>query len=407
MGKHLLILPIIFAALTAGCGGKGASVGEPEANPAPLTANSFMRKWTADIDAAAGGVAQIYVREDLLFAYAANGTSYVMNRATGRLLYVHAIPGGLMDLHPPLLFKDTIVYTSLNTLEIYGRKNGQFKRTVRLPLAVRSGAAGDKGDIYLGADYPGGGRVMKLDATHEYVPIVWGLMFPNAAISSAPVVFNDVVYAAGQDGRVAAVSAESRDPAWGFGFFETAGPIYADLAADESGVYVAGGDSKFYCLNRSTGKVKWQYFAGVGLKAAPALTNDLVLEYVDGTGLLALDKAPPVVNGKPSLQYDRQPRWIAPGATQFLASDKSYVYVALADKSIAAIDKTSGQIAFTSKRNDFVAWAANIKDGVVYAATSGNHIIAILPVTTPGAMGTIVRADPPAGRAEQLARVTN
>jgi outer membrane protein assembly factor BamB len=407
VGKHLLILPIFFAALTAGCGNKGSAAPAPEASPGPLTANSFMKKWTADIDPASGGVAQIYPREDLLFAYAANNTAYVMNRETGRLLFVHALPGRLADLHPPLLIKDTIVYTTLNTLEIYDRKNGQYVRTVRPPLAVRTGAVADKGSIYLGTDFPGGGRLVKLDATHEYVPIVWGLMFPNAGISSTPAVLNDVVYAAGQDGRVAAVSAESREAAWGFGFFETAGPIYADLQVDESGLYVASGDSKFYCLNRTTGKIKWQYFAGAALKAAPALTSDLVLEYVDGTGLVAFDKAIPVVNGKPSLQYDRQPRWIAPGATQFLATDKTYVYAALADKSIAAIDKTTGQIAFTSKRNDFVAWGINSKDGVVYAATSGNRVMAVLPVSTTGSVGTVVRADPAAVSAEQLARAAN
>jgi outer membrane protein assembly factor BamB len=407
VGKHLLILPIIFAALTAGCGNKAPSAPAPEASPAPLPANSFTQNWTAEVDSSAGAVVQIYLREDLLFAYTKNGQSYVINRQTGKLLHVDTIPGGIANVHPPLLTKDNIVYITLNTIEMFERARGSFIRTVRLPLAVRTGAVMDKGDIFLGANFPGGGRVVKLDATRQWVPIVWGLMFPNAPIDSAPAVFNDVVYAGASDGRVAAVSAESREAAWSFGFFETGGPIYADLQTDESGLYIASGDSKLYCLNRGSGKIKWQYFAGASLKAAPVLTSDLVYEFIDGTGLVALDKAPPVVEGKPSLQYDRQPRWIAPGATQILAADKSFTYAALADGSIAAIDKAAGKIAFTSKRNDFVAWCTNTKDGVVYAATSGNRVIAIVPVTTPGAVGTIVRADPPVQSIPQLARATN
>lgn len=405
MVKHLLIVSLVSAALTAGCGTKAAA--PPPAVPAALPLNAFMRKWSVDLDPSAGGVAQIYLREDLIFAYANNGSSYVISRDKGRLLHVDAIPGGLRNLHPPVLFKDTIIYTQLNALQMYDRKTGSFVRTVRLPLAVRSNPFATKSELFFGADFPGGGRLINLDMTREFYPVRWGLMFPDVAVSAAPAVLNDVVYAAGENGLVAAVAVENREPAWSFGFFETAGPIYADLQIDDTGLYVASDDSKLYCINRVSGKVKWQYFAGVGLKATPAVTKDLVLESVPGVGLVALDKGPPVVDNAKGPQYDRQPRWIASDATQFLAEDSANVYVARNDQHIAALDKTTGKLAFASKEDGFAAWAVNTKDGTVFAATSDNRVIAVQIVPVSGTMGEIVRADSPNFDAMPLARASN
>jgi hypothetical protein len=120
-----------------------------------------------------------------------------------------------------------------------------------------------------------------------------------------------------------------------------------------------------------------------------------------------LDKAPPVLDGKPALQYDRQPRWVVAGATQFLASDKSFIYAAMTDGSIGAIDKATGQIAFTSKRSDFAAWCINTKDAVIYAATTGGRVIAVVPVSTAGIVGTMVQTDSPSLNSQLMARAAN
>lgn len=388
MGKHLLIVPLFLAALTAGCAAKSPPVARSA--PGPLPTNSFSGKWSTDIDPASGSVAQLYAREDLLFAYTTNGTSYVIARDSGRVLHVHSIAAGLANLHPPVLFKDMIIYTTVNSLEIYDRRSGDFQRTFHLPLAVRSGAAGFRGELFLGADFPGGGRLVCLDLTRDYVPTRWSLLFPGAAESAAPVVFNDVVYAAGEDGNVAAVSTENREPAWAFGFFQTGGPIYADLQVDDTGLYVASADSKLYCINRISGKVKWQYFAGTALKDAPAVTKDLVFQFVSGAGLVALEKGPPVVDDPKGPLYDRQPRWIAADATQFLAEDDHYVYVADADGSIAALNKTTGKPEFFTKRKDFVAFANNVKDNIAYAATADHRVVALQSNQTAGTIGEMV-----------------
>jgi outer membrane protein assembly factor BamB len=393
VGKHLLILPLFLAALTAGCAAH--AVPPPRSAPALLPANTFDGKWSTNIDPASGPIAQIYVREDLLFAYTADGTSYVLSRDTGRLLHVHYLNGGLANLHPPIVFKDNIIYTALNSLQLYDRRRGDFVRTIHLPLAVRSGATGYRNELFLGADYPDGGRLVCLDLTREYVPTRWTLMFPGASESSAPTVYEDVVYAAGEDGNVAAVSVDNREPAWSFGYFVTLGPVYADLQVDETGLYVASADTKLYCINRVSGKVKWQYFSGTALKDSPTLTKDLIFQYVPGTGLVALEKGPPVVDDPKGPFFDRQPRWIDADATQFLAEDNQHVYVAQTDGSVAALDKTTGNPIFFTKKKGFVAFAPDATDNIVYAATDDHRVVALRPVLGTGIVGELVEVTHP------------
>ncbi len=393
MGKHLLIFSLSVAALTAGCATK--PIVPP--NPGPLPLHALVQQWETNVDRQNGDIKQLFVREEFVFAYTTNGTSYVLSRDTGMIFHYETMTEGGANLHPPILLNDKIIYPTLTMLETYERQSGRFSRTIHLPMAIRSNAAVSHDELFCGADLTGGGRLVCLDLSRSYVPVRWALMFPGASISAGPAVFNDVVFGAGESGNVAAIAADNREPVWDFGFFQTGGPVYGDLKADESGVYVACADSKLYCINRISGKVKWQYFSGTPLKESPQLTKDSVFQFVPDTGLVALDKVPPTVTSPPAQQFNRQPRWVDPDATKFLAEDKAFVYVASKDGHIVALDKATGAPLFTSKRNDFVAFAVNLKDGIIFGATQDNHVIAITTVATGAAnTGQLVQSNSPA-----------
>ena len=121
--------------------------------------------------------------------------------------------------------------------------------------------------------------------------------------------------------------------------FHTAGPIVADLAADETGVYVASTDSTLSALNRNNGKVKWQYFAPSPLRDGPIVTKDFVIIKVPGVGVVALDK----LTGA----YNRNPRWTVPDIAKILGEDEKYLYVLLEDDSIYALHKLTGRRGFS------------------------------------------------------------
>ena len=190
--------------------------------------------------------------------------------------------------------------------------------------------------VYGGVDYKNGGRLAKIDLTLPYNNTRWELM-TGRGISATPVVYEAAIYAGGEDGNVYAVN-EDRAGIWPLdgSFFATNGPIMAGLKVDDFGVYVASMDSKLYCLDRETGKLKWRFYSGHPLDKSPQVTADSVYESIPEVGVAAIDKT----TGDPV----RTARWIVKGAQRFLGEDSQYAYLRGGDNSILGVDKATGQI---------------------------------------------------------------
>jgi len=399
--KQLMIL-LMTAALIAGCA-DGNKVGN-DANPQPLKNKSFAGQWTTRLsDAGSDPITAVYVTDQFVFAYRRGGTSTVIDRPSGRLLHIDGPMDGAVSMHPPVVLKDRIVYPTTTFLEVFDLRGRYIPHATRptdeldkpfsqdLKFPIRSDAVGSGKVVVLGADSAGGGRAVEIDMTRPYAPELWTLLEPAASVSAEPAVVGDVVYIAAANGRVAAVTLENRTPLWGLesAEFVTYGPIVANLAADETGLYVASMDTKLYCLTRSNGKVKWQYFAGRPLRDPPVVTKEMIYQFAPGTGVAAIDKAQAITSQSPT--YNREPRWVAADAVQFLSDDDRYAYVRSNDNHIVAIDKKTGQPAFTSERNDLTAFATSTKgDGMTYCASSAGEIIAVKPVLQPGLVGEVV-----------------
>jgi hypothetical protein len=354
---------------------------QPEVAPGPVPVNGFVKHWGASLQLDRDPADRLVLREDLVFMYTRGKRAFVLSAAGGDLLASSQItsPGG--DVRPPVLMGERIVYPTLATLEVYDRR-GRHLSSVPLQRPNRGPAVADQNFLYFGVDHAAGGRLVKMDLSREYGRTIWELM-TFGAISAAPAVYQDGIYAASEDGRVYAIDAE-RDPIWALegNTFRTDGPIVADVQADEFGVYVASTDSKLYCLDRLSGRIKWTYLAGVGLRTSPIVLADRVYQVVPGRGLVAINK----IEGQPM----RQPLWVAPDARAFLSADSVNVYVLGRDGSIIALDRNDGQPRFRSQRRDLTITAANTRDSTIYACTRQGEVLAIRPVLTPGVIGQIV-----------------
>jgi len=381
---------ILLAALgLAGCssGPRPRDEGPGEAQALPI--QSFQQQWSTTIGKEHGRLTQVYAMENMVFAYTEDGTSYVLDRTGGRILYANTIRHGAQRLHPPVVLKNYVVYPTTTSLEIYD-KSGALLMSKDLKYSIRSDAVGTRNYVYMGADFSTGGRIVCVDVTDRYLDHRWYLMFPGVSISAAPVLVGDVLYVAGENSQVAAVTYDTRDAIWPFpgGAFKTYGSNYANLAGDESGIYVASSDTTLYALDRARGHVKWQYLAQAELREAPVVTKTTVYEFVPGTGLLAIDKIQLPGKGQGS-QYNRTPSWIAADADRFLAEDDKYTYVRRTDNAIVALDRATGKAAFASRRHDFSAFFPNTHNGTIYIGTVGNRVLSITPVLKPGVVGEI------------------
>jgi outer membrane protein assembly factor BamB len=315
------------------------------------------------------------------------------------------------------VLKDQIVYATADAIQIYDM-HGNLARTVPLGYTLTSGVAGDKDMLFVAEAYPDGGRLAALDLnllggttydpsihTINAIPKRWEYLVPGAGIVSTPVLLNDAVYVAAENGTIAALATSDREPLWPTdnGVFQCYGSVLADLVVDEYGVYAASYGGMLYCLNPNNGKVRWQYFAPSPLTTDPSATKDLVFEFVPGAGVVAIDKtAASTVDRTKRPTYDRTPRWTAGDCTQFLAEDNKYVYLLRKDHHICACDKDTGKEVFVSKRSDFIAAASNNNygalvgspaDSSVYATLSNGTILSINAVTLPGIIGQVVLND--------------
>jgi outer membrane protein assembly factor BamB len=253
---------------------------------------------------------------------------------------------------------------------------------------MRSPAVGSGNTIYVGADFARGSRFIAIDISKPYrhAPKWW--FVTDGGVSASPALFQQQLFLGSEGNRVYAVT-EDRKPVWpleGFSFM-TAGRILADVKADELGVYVASTDTKLYCLDRNKGKIQWQYYAQHPLTTPPIVTATTVYQAVPDLGLAAIDKT--------AGSYNRNALWVSQSVTQVLSDDALNVYGRLADNSIVAIDKKTGQQLFRSQRHDFAIFATNTADATIFAATKDGKVYAITPVLKGGSMGEIVLREQP------------
>lgn len=397
-----MTLVLTAAALTAGCKHNGPDYDE---TPRALQKNSFARQWATELRGGGSDpVTAVHLSDQFVFAYRRDGTASVMDRATGRMLHIDQPRDGAQRMRPPVVLKNRIVYPTTTYLEVFdfdGRYiphpmrpsdelEGPFSQS--LNFVIRSDAVGSGRLLFLGGDFSGSGRAVEIDMDRPYIPAIWTLMTPGAAVSATPALVKDVVYIASENGQVAAVQTETRAPLWTLpnGVFGTYGGVVGNLAVDPSGLYVASTDTKLYCLAASSGRVKWQYFAGSPLREGAVVTKDLIYQHVPGTGVAALDKNDPISAQRPT--FNREPRWVAADAVQFLAEDDQYAYLRSSNNAVIAVDKKTGQTRFQSQRQDLVGFATNTKDNMVYVATSGGRVMAVKPVLQAGAVGELVLA---------------
>jgi len=381
--RQLLIGILSLTALTGGC--MNQTKAPPPLEFHPISINNFARTWTVDLGMRGANPTDVFLFDGVIIVYGDDNTAHVVNRQSGRLMYIHSLPTRAGTMHSPGIVGDLIIYPATSAIKCYSVKTGQLVRQYQVPFAIRTGVTGLNNFYYLSADYPNGGRLVALDVHRTDTLPRWEIM-TTASIRANPVLYQGSLFFAAQDGTVRAVS-EERGMLWQSddyydGAFKASGAIVANIRVDESAVYVASADSKLYALNRGNGKIKWQYFTGVPLDEAPFTTNDTCYIHVKGQGLIAI--------GKLEGDYNRKPKWISAESTKFLADDDKYTYVLLDSNQVAALEKATGQIKFKSTRNDLTQFGVNQKDGLVYATDRSGNLLQIKPVIKQGVVGELV-----------------
>jgi outer membrane protein assembly factor BamB len=356
-----------------------------------IPSGNFTANWRAELALGQAQPKAVYVNDDKVLVYTSDNKCVWVNRASGHIVSIVQAARPTDLLYAPFTLADRVVFPSTSALSVFDR-NGKLMHRIPLRYGASSSAVGEGQTVYLGEDHPNGGRVAAMDTgPHPYdVTPLWELM-TRGQVSAAPALYQGLVFAGSRDGGVYALRGENRDNLWPgleAGYFKTDAEILADLQVDKDGVYVSSMDSKLYCLDINTGRVRWTYYAGKPLRqdSSPVPTTNFVYLYVPQVGLAAIDKGGKVET--------RPPKWVFSRGRQFLSSDEKYAYVRAEDNSIVAVDKQTGQPRFTSRRTDFRFFAtnSNAKDSSIFACTPSGMLYSVRAVLKPGTVGEWVSA---------------
>jgi len=380
---RIAILGIALLAVSSLIGCANQPPAQPQ-EPVIIQPNSFMRQWRADLQLKADQVQSLFVRENLLFIYSAKHNSFVLDTQSGEIGRVDLVNKPTDRLFPPLVDAKRIIYPTQTSLEVINRDNDQ-RKSIDLKASMSTPAVMQKDMVFFGIDHAGGGRIQADDVSVEYGHNAWEVM-TLGGLTAAPALHSNILYFGGEDGHVYALTTD-KEQGWATdrSRFDAKGRIIADMMVDDYAVYATVSNGTVYALDRSRGRIKWQYFAPRGLKtnAVPGTTQVYVT--IPGEGVAAIDK----INGL----YTRQPKWIVAGAMQVLTEDNQRVYLRSKDNAILAVDKQSGEIVFQSAYDHYEIFATNMATPIIYAATKNGAVYAITPVTKTGLMGHIAMGE--------------
>ncbi len=401
MNRQSFVLAGVVALLCTLMGGCGGPAAGPRQDAFVLISKpSFVKAWDVQLQLHSGdSIKGIYFLDDTVHILTNLNFDHAIKGDSGDLLYQNQIgtPDSTLTSGPTLV-TDGIVFPTTHTLELYTR-DGNYKRSVNVVYNITNQAVGNRNFVYVGMDFKQG-CLAQADMTQDLVPVQW--TFLTFGTVDGPVAVSDnVVYCASEDGSVRAC-LEDRTPFWPLltdSTFSTGSKIVSGLAVDSRSCYFATTAGKLYCIDKNTGRLRWQYFAAVDLNNTPQVTDSAVYQYVPGTGLVAIDKTSKMtIDGQDTgaEQPFHSPKWTLAGAEKILAEDSQFVYVVLGKpdevRGIAAVDKTTGEVAFATHRRDLIGLAADPKGTLFYGVTRNGLVVAMKPVTNPGSYGEIALA---------------
>jgi len=167
-------------------------------------------------------------------------------------------------------------------------------------------------------------------------------------LQSAPVFFEQQVYAGSADGNVYALAADTGKLMW---TFRTAKKIRATPSVTDGTVYIGSWDGTVYALDASTGLPRWQTPIGGAIQTTALVSNGLVYTASRKASLVALDAQ----TGSKRWEYDYGPNaWVE--SSPRLAGNVLYIGSS-GNRYVLGLDSQTGEL-LTSYQGSAFFWSS-------------------------------------------------
>ena len=172
------------------------------------------------------------------------------------------------------------------------------------------------------------------------IDILWekqvGAGVDDQALGLAPAVSDDLIYSAGSQGVVEALSLQFGTVAW---LRETSFPISAGIALGRDNLFFGTSDAQVVALNRDNGVTAWVAQVTSEVLASPVVSEGLVVvRTIDGK-VIAFDE----ISGKQRWIFERSVPALSIRGNGQPVIDSGRVFIGFADGRMVALQLQSGK----------------------------------------------------------------
>jgi len=366
----------------------------------------LQRAWwsQATIDPRQDRVRYITVDEELVYIQTRQGFVTAFENETGRILWSALLGRPNAPSHP--LSSNEKIVTVATGLDLFAvdKYSGKVLWSIRTPSTPSTSPVLDKDRAYLGF-LDGSVYAFNLAKVRElyaegrlpewsFQSVAWRYS-TGKEVSTPPLTNGFVVNFASRDGMLYTVTAAERKLLFQF---ETDAPVSAplteatleikkavadstDAEADstETGsetestketvtrhlLYMASEDYNFYCLDRVSGQVLWEFVSGLPVRTKPRVVGKQVFLLPLRGGLHCLSAE----NG--------QQHWWRPNAAGFLAASPQVVYTSDRFGNVVMLSRKDGSVLGTLPMRKFSIRLANDRTDRLYLATEDGLVICL------------------------------
>jgi len=303
-------------------------------------------------------VTEAWVRGGYLVCRAGNNRIYVLNAASGVLLWSRRMAEPYQDVYAPAVYQDTLYVASTTKLTALRVSDGRVLDETGLDFAPAGGIVTNGEHCYIPA---WGGWLQAVALVPKTMS--WG-RWTEGAMTAAPALDSTSVFFGSQSGEILASAQNTRRVSW---VYQTEGPIVADLKRTKSGLILAASlDYSLYAINGSSGRREWRFDAGEPLKTPPYADGGQVFVFADGIGLVVLDEATGRI------------QWRETDAQAYVGVDADTLYSRSRDDLLVAAARTDGAKRFAVPlRADTLVAVNETGTGVLYLVTEEGLVQAL------------------------------
>lgn len=335
----------------------------------PLHDAKLIRQWQIQLPLEGRIVENAFLVEDHLYVATQDAWVFCVHADTGVLRWVQQVNTAGYPVWRPAHAGDRVAFTSPAGVRQYDRVFGDPVREIKFRFPAGAPGISDGTHLYVGGTDR---RMYCFDVNWEYE--IWKVG-TNGTIGGAGVLFGTnrgAIAFPSEDGGIYACRTSDKTQLWQK---RATGPVTADLAVDDNGIYVACRDQSLYLLEPSRGDARWRARFSGPLTEAPVLAKETAYQYCTDDGLCAVETAP-------NIEGERI-RWKLPHGRQLLTADKQTAYVLSRDGEILVVKADDGTITHTIPAHDFTIGMPRPADLTIHLASTDGRLICLRPSDAP------------------------